>query len=88
MNVTGINNKVNKGKYRIQNVTIQKMMRKDKDKFINEQCWQIEEKFITNSAKDLYAGVKSLTSKLRPGIDTVKEDEGSILCESDKVKRR
>ena len=88
MNVSGINNKVNKGKYRIQNATIQKMMRKDKDKFINEQFRQIEEKFITNSVKDLYAGVKSLTSKLRPGIDTLKEDDGSILSESEKVKRR
>ena len=44
----GINNKVDEAKYRIQNATIQKMMRKDKDKVINEQCQRIEEKFITN----------------------------------------
>ena len=55
------------------------MMRKDKDRFINEQCQRIEEKFITNSVRDLYAGVKSLTSKFRPSIDTVKDDDGTIL---------
>ena len=88
LKVKGINNEVDKAKYRIQNATIQKMMRKDKDKFINEQCQRIEEKFITNSVKDLYAGVKSLTSKFRPSIDTVKDDDGTILCESREVKRR
>ena len=51
----GINNTVDKDKYRIQTAKIQKLMRKDKDKFINEQCQRIEEKFITNSVKDLYA---------------------------------
>ena len=83
-----ISNEVDKDKYRIQNATIQKMTRKDKDKFINEQCQQIEEKFITNSVKDLYAGVKSLTSKFKPSIDTVKDDDGTFLCESEEVKRR
>ena len=88
MKAKGINNTVDKDKYRIQTAKIQKLMRKDKDKFINEQCQRIEEKFITNSVKDLYAGVKSLTSKFKPSIDTVKEDDGTILCESEEVKRR
>ena len=61
------------------------MTRKDKDKIINEQCQLIEEKFIANYVKDLYTGVKSLTSKFRPSIDTVKEDDGIILSESEEV---
>ena len=55
------------------------MMRKYKDKFINEQCQRIEEKFISNSVKDLYAGVKSLINKFRPSIDTAKGDGETIL---------
>ena len=29
-----------------------------------------------------------MTSKFKPSIDTVKEDDGTILCESEEVKRR
>ena len=72
----------------MQNAKVKKLMRKDKEKFINEKCRHIEEKSITNSLKDLYQGVKSLTRKFNPRIDTVKADDGALLCESDEVKQR
>ena len=63
-------------------------MRKDKEKFISEQCQHIEENSIANSLKDLYLGVRRLTRKFNPRIDTVKDEDGIVLCESDEVKQR
>ena len=52
--------------YRQQNAKIQRMMRKDKEKYIKEQCQKIEENAIKNSTKEVYKGVKNLTTKFQP----------------------
>lgn len=83
----GIDSQVDLVKYKQQHKTVQRMMRKDKEKYINEQCQRIEEKSISNSLKDLYQSVKSLTKKFKPTIDTVKSD-GKILYESHEIKDR
>ena len=64
------------------------MMRRDKEKYINEQCKSIEDNSITNSIKDLYQGVKNLTNKFKPMIDTIKDENGKILGEVEEVKER
>ena len=64
------------------------MMRKDKEKYINEQCKHIEDKSITNSIKDLYQGVKTLTNKSKPTSDTSKDENGNILGEAEEVKEK
>ena len=74
--------------YAVQNATVKKLIRKDKEKFINEQCQYIEENSIANSLKDLYQGVRRLTRKFNPRIDTVNDEDGTVLCESDEVKKR
>ena len=58
-----------------------KLMRKDKEKFINKQCQHLEENLIANSSKDVYQGVRRLTRKFNPRIDTVKDEDGTILYE-------
>lgn len=47
--VKGINN--NDEKYRKQNDKIQRMMRKDREKIINEHCQRIKDNTINNVAK-------------------------------------
>ena len=84
----GIKNDVGRAKYRFQNATVQRLIRKDKDKFINDQYQYIEENSGTNSLKDLFQGVRSLTSNFRPSIDTVKDENGTTLCENEEVKER
>ena len=71
----------------MQNAKVKKLMRKDREDFI-KKCRYIEENSITNPLKDLYQGLKSLTRKFNPRIDTVKADDGTVLCESDEVKQR
>ena len=84
----GLSDSVNVTEYNKQNALVQRMMRRDKEKYINEQCKRIEDNFITNSIKDLYQGVKNLTNKFKPTIDTIKDEYGKILGEAEEVKER
>ena len=73
---------------RIQNATVQRMMRKDKNQQIDRVCKKIEENSITNSTRDLYRVIKDLTKKFKPTIDTIKDENGNALCSGDDVKER
>ncbi|XP_042876027.1 uncharacterized protein LOC122255792 [Penaeus japonicus] len=74
-----INDPVEETIYRQQNSKIQRMMRKDKEKFIQEQCQRIEANSINNSTKEMYNGVKNLTKKFKPSVDTIKDEDDLIL---------
>lgn len=74
--------------YRKQNANVQRLMRSDKNQQINSLCEKIETDSITNSTKDLYQGVKSLTRKFKPTIETVKDKDGVMLSDRSNVKER
>ena len=76
----GIRDTVEEAAYKWQNSKIQQMMRKNKETFIQEQCQQIEGSAIINSIKDLHQGIKNLTKKFHPTIDTIKNEDGIIIC--------
>jgi len=63
-------------------------MRRDKEKYIKEQCKWIEDNSITNSIKDLYQGVKNVTTKFKTTIDKIKDENGKILGEAEEVRER
>ena len=42
----------------------------------------------TNSTKDLYQGVRKITNKFKPMVDTIKKEDGVMLCDGDEVKDR
>ena len=62
------------------------MMRNDKDNFIIEQCRKVEENYITNSTKDLCRAGKNIRKKCKPSSDTIKSEDGSVLCDGKDVK--
>ena len=64
------------------------MMRKDKETFIQEQCQQIEGNAINNSTTELYQSIKNLTKKFHPTVDTIKDEDGIIICDRDQVQYR
>ena len=84
----GIKTEIERTLYAVRNAKGKTLMRKDKEKFINEQCHHIEENSIVHSLKDLYQGVRRLTRKFNPRIDSVKCEDGTVLCESDEMKQR
>ena len=88
LNENGINTPVESSVYRMQNSKIQKIMREDKENFIVEQCKIVEANRITNSTKGLYQGARNSTRKLKPSNDAVKEEDGTILCDGEDIKKR
>ena len=88
-----IKSKVNKiidgtNVYKQQNSLVQRFLRKDKERHINDICQRIESSAITNQTKDLYQGVKKLTRKFRPRIDVIKNENKEVLSEGSKVMDR
>jgi len=63
-------------------------MRKDKEKFIKQQCLKIEKNAVNSSTKELYQGIKNLTKSFKPSADTIKSEDGTVLCDGDKIKER
>ena len=84
----GIRDPVQEAIYKEQNSKIRRMMRKDKEQFVEDQCKNIEENAMTNSTRELFNGVRSLTRKFRPAINTIKNEAGVILCDREHVKDR
>ena len=64
------------------------MKRRDKQRVTEKQCPVVEEKSVTNSSKDLYNAVKTITRKFKPKIDAVKSENGVLLTEGPQVKER
>ncbi|XP_063584691.1 uncharacterized protein LOC134762248 [Penaeus indicus] len=63
-------------------------MRKDKEKFIEQQSLKIEKNAVNNSTKELYQGIKNLTKSFKPSADTIKSEDGTVLCDGDEIKER
>lgn len=72
----------------MQNAKVQRMMKKDKEIIIEEQCQRIEEITITNSTINLYQGIRKLTKKIKPMMDAVKSEDGIALCDGDYFRER
>ena len=83
-----MNDSVNVTEYNKQNALVQQMMRRDKEKYINEQCKCIEDNSITNSINNHYQGVQTLANKFKPTIDRIKDENSKILGEADEMKER
>lgn len=52
--------------YKQHNSKIRHMIRKEKERFVEDQCKNIEENATTNPTRELFKGVKSLTRKFYP----------------------
>ena len=63
-------------------------MRRDKQNQIEEQCRKVEENALINFTKDLYKGVKSLTGRFKASADTIKAEDGTVLCDGKEVCNR
>ena len=74
--------------YKQQNSLVQRLLRKDKEKHINDIFQCIESRAITNQTKDLYQGVKKLTRKFRPRIDVLRNENKEVSSEGSKVMHR
>ena len=84
----GLETPVEQVNYRNQNAKVQRMMRRDKEAHVKKQCGDIEVNSATNSTKELYQGVRNLTNKFRPSNDSIKSEDGKVLCDREDIKLR
>ena len=64
------------------------MIRKDKERFVEDQCKKIEENAMANSTRELFNSMWSLTKKRGRTVNTIKDEAVLILCDGEHVKDR
>ena len=84
----GLKNKDQCSEYSELSRRIQRQIRRDKTSFINMKCAAVERDCRTGNAKDMYKGIKDLTSKPVPRLNVLKDENGNILTEDIEIKSR
>ena len=75
-------------KYRAINKKIRKEMKKAKQKWIDDQCEEIEHSIAINNTKKAFQIVKDLTKQKRGKISTIQDKVGNCLTEEEDIKNR
>jgi hypothetical protein len=67
---------------------VKKSAKTDKERYINELCKSIEESRKQNKSREVYEGIRKLTGKSANQTSIVKDKDGSMITDADKVKTR
>ena len=63
-------------------------MRRNQQRAIDDIFEQMEQRFVTNSGKDLYKAIQTLTGKFKLTIDAVNNKNGVLPIEGHQIKVR
>ena len=63
-------------------------MLKAKEKWINDQCAEVEQSLKMNNSKKAYDTVKSLTKPKQSKVNSIKDKNGEVIIEKNKVLER
>ena len=74
--------------YRETSKKIRREMKKAKQKWIEEQCCEIEESHNRNNSKKAYQLVKELTKPKTPKVSTIQNKEGICLTDQESILKR
>jgi len=67
---------------------VQRKIRQDKNKHINELCEELEGYSSTGNMRKLFGAVKSLTKKFATPLAVINDSNGNLLTEKDQVLNR
>ena len=84
----GKNSPEGTNKYREINKEIRTGMKEAKEKWIEEQCIEIEDNLNKNSSKRAFQVIKDLTSEKKGRINTIQDKSGKCLTEKRKIINR
>ena len=79
---------VAKSEYSKMNKKVKREMVKAKEKWIEEQCDDIEKNLMKNNSKKAYDTVKNLTKPIQSKVSTIKDKEGETLVDKNKILQR
>ena len=77
-----------KKEYSKINKYIKKEMVKAKEKWIEDQCIEIESNLKMNNSKKAYDTVKTLTKPMQSKVNSIKDKNGDIIMEKSKIMKR
>src|SRR5688572_5360145 len=69
----------NRDQVRVLNGKFQKQARKDKDKYLNERCKEMEEEGKKGRTREMFAMMKKITGKFTPRNGSLKNGNGEII---------
>ena len=76
-----------RGRYTQMNAEFQKIQRRDKKAFLNEQCKEIEENNRMGKTRDLFRKIGENKGAFHARMGTIKDRNGKDLTEAQEIKR-
>ena len=70
------------------NAEFQRMARRDKKVFLNDQCKEIEENNRMGKTRDLFKKIRDTKGTLHAKMDSIKDRNGMDLTEAEDIKKR
>ena len=77
-----------KERYKHLNAEFQRIARRDKKAFFNDQCKEIEEKNTMGKTRDLFKKIRDTKGTFHAKMGSIKVRKGMDLTEADDIKKR
>ena len=74
-------------RYAHQNTEFQRIVRRDKKAFLNEQCKQVEENNRMRKTRNLFKNIGDIKETFHARMDKIKDRNSKDLTESEKIRR-
>ena len=80
-------NKGEKARYTHLNAEFQRITRRDKKAYLNDQCKEIEENTRMGKTRDLFKKTRESKGKFHAKISSIKDRNGIDLTEAEDIKK-
>ena len=77
-----------KERYTHLNAEFQRIARRDKKAFLNDQCKEIDENNRMGKTRDLFKKVRDIKGTFHARMSTIKDRNSKDLTEAEEVKKR
>ena len=77
-----------KERYKHLNAEFQRIARRDKKAFLNDQCKEIEEKNRMGKTRDLFKKIRDTKGTFHAKMGSIKDRNGMDLAEAEYIKKR
>ena len=77
-----------KRKYTHLNAEFQRIARRDKKAFLNDQCKEIEKNNRMGKTRDLFKKIRHAEGTFHAKLSTIKDRNGMDLTEAENIKKR
>ena len=81
-------NKGEKERYKHLNAEFQRIARRDKKAFLNDQCKEIEENYRMGKTRDLFKKIRDTKGIFHAKMSSIKDRNGTDLTEEEDIKKR